>query len=73
MVTEKQLGARARRVQDLEARLQPAQMSRDALIVQAAHEKRFTQTEIAGFVGLSKMAVSKIVRKAAQEAGPAAS
>jgi hypothetical protein len=67
MVSEKQLRARARRAREAEGKLQQAQSFRDALIVQAAHEGRFNQTEIAGITGLTKMRVSMIVRKAAQQ------
>ncbi len=60
MMTDRQLKARARKVQDAEAKLYQAQTFRDAAIAQAVAEGR-TQTEVAGLVGLTKARVSRIL------------
>jgi hypothetical protein len=59
-ITERQLRSRARKVQEAEAKLHQAQIYRDAAIAQAVAEGK-TQTEIAGFVGLTKARVGVIV------------
>ncbi len=61
-ITEKQLKARAHRVQDAEAKAEQARIFRDAAIIEAVAEGR-TKTEVAGIVGLTKAAVGKIVAK----------
>ena len=63
-ITEKQLRARARKAQDAEAKLYQAMTWRDAAIAQAAIEGRYSNTEIAAMVGVSKARVGRIVRGA---------
>lgn len=65
-ITEKQLRRRARQVQEAEAKLYQAQTFRDAAITQAVAEGR-TQTEVAGFVGLTKARVGVIVAQVNEE------
>ncbi len=67
MITERQLRSRARKVQEADHRLRAAQTARDAAIAQAAAERRFNQVEIAGFVGVTKARVGRIVNNEARE------
>lgn len=64
MITERQLRARARKVEAAEAALDQAMSSRDAAITEAAAEGRYSNNEIATMVGVSKARIGRIVRDA---------
>jgi hypothetical protein len=66
MMTDRQLKARGRKVQEAEAKLYQAQTFRDAAIAQAVAEGR-TQTEVAALVGLTKARIGKIIAEVNEE------